>query len=509
MADMASTVSRGTGTLLSDEELLKVFNQFDYDGSGAIDERELNQAMRMLGVSCTLNTAKKVLHMIDSNSNGLIEWVEFQAFFSRVSDPEDIKDLLSKQCHRFFEYKLAVEQDPGFSKAFNVPPAVHPARRYEGHNESVEKVAWLSDDELISGSIDGDIAVWSLSEVGARARPVKRFQVAGNAALYSMGAIPSMRHLVACLDGRGSSCLRLVSIDDCAEKLSYLGQTTPVYCCGLSEDGTTIASGSKVGCICIHDIERPEPLHKAERAHLNVIHSATFLGSSSTICTASKDGTVKFFDSRSLSAEGRHDQIIEEAATDGAVLEVLGFGDYGVISAGEDYCIKRWDTRQLGIGPVMSYFGHTSAVRTVDAEHTHQVLASGTKSGAVRIWNADEMGSLEVQMAAADQQVAELQSMWPSMEEQFEAGTLDLEELKTTRARIEECKAQSGGLQETIRNLKRRGYQKAILGCDAGKLPVTSLAWRAPSAGGLKLAVGAQDQQVYLFDIDIAGLTAD
>lgn len=33
--------------------------------------------------------ALQVLRQIDIDSNGTIEWTEFQAFFSRVSDPED------------------------------------------------------------------------------------------------------------------------------------------------------------------------------------------------------------------------------------------------------------------------------------------------------------------------------------------------------------------------------------------------------------------------------------
>ena len=84
----------------SDQGLARVFEAIDVDGSGAIDVKELGtrprqtpaqkrqlpagDAMRLVGVKCTANSAKKVLKVIDTDGSGEIELDEFLTFFKKA-----------------------------------------------------------------------------------------------------------------------------------------------------------------------------------------------------------------------------------------------------------------------------------------------------------------------------------------------------------------------------------------------------------------------------------------
>ena len=56
----------------------QVFAQFDRDCSGAIDARELRDALRKLGVDMTVPDAQEMLDKYDADKSGTIELNEFR-----------------------------------------------------------------------------------------------------------------------------------------------------------------------------------------------------------------------------------------------------------------------------------------------------------------------------------------------------------------------------------------------------------------------------------------------
>ena len=81
---------------MDEGELRRVFDQFDSDKSGAIDVKELQDAMRMLGVKCSANSAKRVLAAIDKDGNGTVEWEICWCVFRRCSS--SVPTLSAKTC---------------------------------------------------------------------------------------------------------------------------------------------------------------------------------------------------------------------------------------------------------------------------------------------------------------------------------------------------------------------------------------------------------------------------
>merc|ERR1711904_630023 len=86
---------------------------------------------------------------------------------------------------------------------------------------------------------------------------------------------------------------------------------------------------------------------------------------------------------------------IDEAAAAGAVNQALWHSENAILSCGEDYCIKLWDTRNHMNGPITQFLGHTSPVRAIAISPDKKFLASGSNLGTVRVWAIDELSDVE------------------------------------------------------------------------------------------------------------------
>lgn len=64
-------------------EYRESFALFDKNGDGAIDVKELGQVMRSLGQDPTEGELKDMIHDVDSDNNGTIDFDEFLTIMSR------------------------------------------------------------------------------------------------------------------------------------------------------------------------------------------------------------------------------------------------------------------------------------------------------------------------------------------------------------------------------------------------------------------------------------------
>lgn len=509
------------------KELRQVFDTFDSDGSGEVDCKELHHAMQMLGVKCNINSAKKVLGKIDKNGNGQIDWDEFSTFFKTISSTDEIKQLLSKENQRYFEHKERVEKDLAFAKTFVIPPAKNMVKKCIGHNESLEKVAWLSDNLLLAGSSNGVVCIWDvlkerpqvmrLSSKVPQLRPEKQFTIdVKKTAIYSMAVSGDATSVLAGLGNVEKGNVSLWNIENGNLVQELGGQNTAVYACDFSPDCRQAASGSQRGSICLHDLERPDTPILSWSGHCSVVHSVAFRGASSDrgiLCSASADGAVKIFDTRSREPGDPESPetiaIIPDAAASETVAQALFRGENEVISCGEDYCIKRWDQRALKKGCVTAYFGHVSPVRCIALSSDERFIVSGTHNGSVRVWLADEKGLLDEKEQEAMRALSTTKQKKSAQQELFESGEMDaamLQEFKALGPRVEELEADLSKWRQVIADRTSLNCTQAVLTLDSPTLPMSSLAWRDVGEKAL-IATACQDPFVRLFDVDACSLT--
>ncbi|XP_073123112.1 probable calcium-binding protein CML13 isoform X2 [Henckelia pumila] len=81
------------------EEIKKAFVNVDTDGSGSIDAKELNVAMRDLGFEMSEEETNKIITEVDKDGSGAIEFDEFFHMMTSLYMERDIKEELMKVFH--------------------------------------------------------------------------------------------------------------------------------------------------------------------------------------------------------------------------------------------------------------------------------------------------------------------------------------------------------------------------------------------------------------------------
>lgn len=78
------------------QEIREAFDLFDTDGSGTIDAKELNVAMRALGFEMTEQQIEQMIADVDKDGSGAIEFEEFVQMMTAKIGERDTKAELAK-----------------------------------------------------------------------------------------------------------------------------------------------------------------------------------------------------------------------------------------------------------------------------------------------------------------------------------------------------------------------------------------------------------------------------
>ncbi|CAH8305761.1 unnamed protein product [Eruca vesicaria subsp. sativa] len=78
------------------QEIKEAFDLFDTDGSGTIDAKELNVAMRALGFEMTEEQIEKMIADVDKDGSGAIDYDEFYYMMTAKIGERDTKEELTK-----------------------------------------------------------------------------------------------------------------------------------------------------------------------------------------------------------------------------------------------------------------------------------------------------------------------------------------------------------------------------------------------------------------------------
>ncbi|VAI92899.1 unnamed protein product [Triticum turgidum subsp. durum] len=106
------------------KEIKEAFDLFDTDGSGTIDARELNVAMRALGFEMTPEQIQQMIAEVDKDGSGTIDLDEFIHMMTDKMGERDARDELHK-AFRIIDQDANVREDIGHGH----PAAGHRGRR--------------------------------------------------------------------------------------------------------------------------------------------------------------------------------------------------------------------------------------------------------------------------------------------------------------------------------------------------------------------------------------------
>ena len=78
-----------------------VFNLFDIDNSGAININELGSAMKSLGMKPTEEELERLMNEVDKDGTGEIEFDEFIQLVGKKVNDAELMDQLERVFHKF------------------------------------------------------------------------------------------------------------------------------------------------------------------------------------------------------------------------------------------------------------------------------------------------------------------------------------------------------------------------------------------------------------------------
>merc|ERR1711941_191676 len=83
------------------QEIKEAFDLFDTDGSGCVDSKELKVAMRALGFEPKKGEIEKLIHSVDDDGDGEMDWDDFLRMMEVKILNKDPKDDLLKAFRLF------------------------------------------------------------------------------------------------------------------------------------------------------------------------------------------------------------------------------------------------------------------------------------------------------------------------------------------------------------------------------------------------------------------------
>ncbi len=241
----------------------------------------------------------------------------------------------------------------------------------EGHNSSVNSVAFSPDGKLLaSASVDKTIKLWNV-ETGEQVKSLE-----GNAdSVLSVAFSPNGKMLAS---GGKENIVKLWNVETKQQIKSLEGHTSAVNAVAISPDNRILASGGKDKTIKLWNLVTSQQIKSLE-GHMYPISSIEFSPDGKTLASGSNDKTIKLWNVET-------GEQIKSLEVDSSVVNSIRFSPDGkmIASGNEDGIIKLWNVET---SQQIKYFdGKAGSVRSITFSHDGKILASGNNY-EIKLWN--------------------------------------------------------------------------------------------------------------------------
>ncbi len=256
---------------------------------------------------------------------------------------------------------------------------------FAGHQGPMTGLAFLSDQQLVTGSTDQSAVVWELNPSWKLERTIGAFDQpevishramsvefsADSSKLLVAGGVPSRNgefHVFQVADG-----VRTVSVPQAHDDVIHAARFSP--------DGKRIATAGADKYVRTFDVATGEMLRRFE-GHTNYVLGLAWKSDGQKLVSAGADNVVKIWDADSA------DQRVTITTFTKHVTGVRFIGDTdNIVSSSGDKSI-RMHTASNG-GNFRNVTGATTWVHCVDITPNLEYLAAGTAAGSILIWNGN------------------------------------------------------------------------------------------------------------------------
>ncbi|MCB8962141.1 MAG: protein kinase [Ardenticatenales bacterium] len=272
--------------------------------------------------------------------------------------------------------RLLTTGNDNMARIWNV--ATMTATELNGHTAPVTGGAWLDENSVITGGIDGVLRTWA-SNNGSAQRQIEGHMTSINSAAWAPnGAILAL--------GLSDDSARIWSADGQAELLNLAGHSSWVSSLSFAPDSSRLLTADFNGQIRLWDTESGDMITRLG-THRAIVNSVGWSVDGQYAASGGKDQLVRIWDTADLSQP----QFITLTHT--ASVEALAFSPDGALLAtgAADGTLLIWDWQERLI--LSRLDEHREAIRAISWLPDGTRLATSSNDGTVRIWDLDAEAS--------------------------------------------------------------------------------------------------------------------
>ena len=241
----------------------------------------------------------------------------------------------------------------------------------EGHTGQVTTVVKISEDIVVSGSVDKTLRVWNI-KTGEEPKVLE-----GHTGPVYVAIKMSEKIVVS---GSGDGTLRVWDINN-GKCLHTLKGHTDSVCTVTKISENIVVSGSYDDTLRVWNIETGTCLHTL-KGHAGAVNVVTKM-SENIIVSGSSDNTLRVWNIKN--EENNCIQVLEGHTE--PVTSVTKMSENIVVSGSNNKTLRVWNIKTGKYLKVLT--GHTGPVYTV-IKMSEKIVVSGSRDGTLRVWNINK-----------------------------------------------------------------------------------------------------------------------
>jgi len=203
------------------------------------------------------------------------------------------------------------------------------------HQNMISALALAANEtQVVSASLDGDLAVWDLATAGLVTRLPAQRVPGQRSEIYDMAVFPD-GFQCAVVDRAG-----MVRIWDLRKPVllrEFQGAQRPLSAVAVSPDGTMLATGGWSGVIKLWDLNNEQALPRSLEGHRGVVNRLVFASDGKVLASCSRDSTARIWNLQSGKS-----RVLKGHGAPVYGLDLSPDGN-SIVTAAEDRRVKIWN----------------------------------------------------------------------------------------------------------------------------------------------------------------------
>ncbi|GAW80823.1 WD domain, G-beta repeat domain containing protein [Plasmodium gonderi] len=286
----------------------------------------------------------------------------------------DFRNCLSSE-----DYIFEIKNNEQLFYSSRMSANIKPIWSFKGHNNSIEGIHLVDENEFVTISHDCFVSVWALDN---NKKNIKNFKLE-NPILCSSYYNKSKYLCVGMTNKNDNLCIIDIGNKKVNDKVD--SQCNSIFCVNYFDEDR-ITYGSKEGCICLTDLNRKKNIYRYEE-HGDCLNSCAWNSDYKIHIFSTYKGNVLFFDFRQNLPIYQNEYLHSKYSVN------VVYSDSNYLYSGASDClIKKFDLRYIDLmKPLEIYVGHTSPIRFLSFSRKYDNLfCSSSDNGSIKLWKTEK-----------------------------------------------------------------------------------------------------------------------